>query len=107
MPVAPVSTVHSDAEIMNERLVFAGTPVPFQVFLDYLHVGQALSDFLNDSPTVSEAQTRAALEQANDIRLTRAHPYSVVPFAAPDVRVGWASRGNRTGCQPLESPSSC
>ena len=74
MPNDPVSAVHTDPEIMSERLVFVGTRVPFQVFLDYLHVGQLLSEFLDDFPTVSEAQTRAALEQANDVRLTRAHP---------------------------------
>ena len=66
--------VHSDPEIMSWRLVFTGTRVPFRTLLDYLAARQPLPEFLEDVPTVSEEQAIAALEQAKDALLARAHP---------------------------------
>ena len=68
---APV--VHSDPDVMGGTLVFVGTRVPFQTLLDYLEGGDPLSEFLEDFPTVSREQAVAALEQAKDALLARAH----------------------------------
>ena len=67
------SVVHSDPEIMGGTPVFVGTRVPFQTLLDYLEGGDPLSEFLEDFPTVSRQQAVAALEQAKDALLARAH----------------------------------
>ena len=69
--VAPA--VHSDPDIMGGTPVFVGTRVPFQTLLDYLEAGDPLSEFLEDFPTVSREQVVAALEQAKDALLARAH----------------------------------
>ena len=47
--------------------------VPFQTLLDYLEAGDPLAEFLADFPTVSRDQAIAALEQAKDALLARAH----------------------------------
>lgn len=68
---APV--VHSDPNIMGGTPVFVGTRVPFQTLLDYLQAGDPLAEFLEDFPTVSREQAVAALDQAKDALLARAH----------------------------------
>lgn len=65
--------VHSDPEIMGGTPVFFGTRVPFQTLLDYLEVGEPLSEFLEDFPTVSQKLAVAALEEAKDALFARAH----------------------------------
>ena len=65
--------IHSDPEIMGGTPVFVGTRVPFQTLLDYLEAGDPLAEFLDDFPTVSRDQAVAALEQAKDALLARAH----------------------------------
>jgi len=65
--------VHSDPEIVSGTPVFVGTRVPFQTLLDYLEAGDPLAEFLDDFPTVSRDQAVAALEQAKDALLARAH----------------------------------
>ena len=65
---------HSDPEIMSGTPVFVGTRVPVQTLLDYLEAGQALSEFLEDFPTVSKEQAVAALEQAKEALLASARP---------------------------------
>ncbi len=67
------AVVHSDPEIMGGTPVFVGTRVPFQTLLDYLEAGDPLSEFLEDFPTVSREQAVAALEEAKDALLARAH----------------------------------
>ena len=67
------AVVHSDPEIMGGTPVFVGTRVPFQTLLDYLEAGDPLSEFLEDFPSVSREQAVAALEQAKDALLARAH----------------------------------
>ena len=69
---APV--VHLNPEIMGGTPVFVGTRVPFQTLLDYLGAGDPLGDFLDDFPSVSHQQAVAALEQAKDALIARAHP---------------------------------
>ena len=73
MAKQPAPVVHSDPGIMGGTPVFVGTRVPFQTLLDYLEVGDPLSEFLEDFPTVSREQAVAALEQAKDAFLARAH----------------------------------
>jgi uncharacterized protein (DUF433 family) len=67
------AVVHSDPEIMGGTPVFVGTRVPFQTLLDYLEAGDPLAEFLEDFPSVSREQVVAALEQAKDALLARAH----------------------------------
>lgn len=55
--------IHSDPQIMGGTPVFVGTRVPLATLLDYLEAGQPLSEFLEDSPTVTREQARAAVEQ--------------------------------------------
>lgn len=73
MAKQPEAVVHSDPQIMGGTPVFVGTRVPFQTLLDYLEAGDPLSEFLEDFPTVSRDQAVAALEQAKDALLARAH----------------------------------
>lgn len=68
------AVIHSDPEILGGTPVFVGTRVPFQTLLDYLEAGDPLSEFLDDFPTVTREQAIAALEQAKDALLARAHP---------------------------------
>ena len=67
------TVVHSNPDIMGGTPVFVGTRVPLQTLLDYLEAGDPLSEFLEDFPTVSREQAVAALEQAKDALLARAH----------------------------------
>ncbi len=64
--------IHSDPEILGGTPVFIGTRVPVQTLLDYLEGGHPLADFLDDFPTVTEAQAIAALEQAKHLLVSRA-----------------------------------
>jgi len=65
--------VHSDPDVMGGAPVFVGTRVPFQTLLDYLEAGDPLGEFLEDFPSVTREQAIAALEQAKDALLARAH----------------------------------
>jgi uncharacterized protein (DUF433 family) len=51
-------------EVLGGTLVFNGTRVPFQTFIDYLKAGHTLDEFLDDFPTVSREQVLSALEMA-------------------------------------------
>jgi uncharacterized protein (DUF433 family) len=70
-PQPPV--VHSDPEIMGGTPVFVGTRVPLQTLIEYLEAGDPLGEFLEDFPSVSREQAIAALEQAKDALIDRAH----------------------------------
>jgi uncharacterized protein (DUF433 family) len=65
--------VHSDSEIMGGTPVFVGTRVPLQTLIEYLEAGDPLGEFLEDFPSVSREQAIAALEQAKDALIARAH----------------------------------
>jgi uncharacterized protein (DUF433 family) len=73
MPDRLVTVIHQDPEIMGGTPVFVGTRVPFQTLLDYLEAGDPLGEFLEDFPSVSRDQAVAALEQAKDALVARAH----------------------------------
>lgn len=66
------SVVHSDPEILSGTPVFVGTRVPFRALLDYLEAGRALTEFLDDFPTVTREQAVAALEEAGEAVLEHA-----------------------------------
>ena len=67
------TVIHSDPNIMGGTPVFVGTRVPFQTLLDYLEAGDPLADFLEDFPTVTRELAVAALQQAKEALLARAH----------------------------------
>jgi uncharacterized protein (DUF433 family) len=67
------AAIQSDPDVMGGTPVFVGTRVPFQTLLDYLEAGEPLAEFLDDFPTVSRELAVAALEQAKDALLDRAH----------------------------------
>ncbi len=60
----PTPVLNRSAEVLGGALVFAGTRVPFQTFIDYLKAGESLVDFLDDFPTVTRDQIIAVLENA-------------------------------------------
>ncbi|MYB50597.1 MAG: DUF433 domain-containing protein [Acidobacteriia bacterium] len=70
--VAPRSVVHSDPEISGGTPDFRGTRVPVQSLFDYLEGGETIEQLLDQFPSVSKGQARAALELACDSILARA-----------------------------------
>ncbi len=64
MTLKQISVLNRSAEVLGGTLVFAGTRVPFQTFIDYLKAGESLGDFLEDFPTVTRDQMIAVLENA-------------------------------------------
>jgi uncharacterized protein (DUF433 family) len=58
------AVVTRSAEVMGGALVFAGTRVPFQTFIEYLEGGDSLDTFLDHFPTVTREQAVGALELA-------------------------------------------
>jgi uncharacterized protein (DUF433 family) len=63
-------------EVLGGTLVFIGTRVPFQTFIDYLKAGHTLDEFLDDFPTVTREQVLIALEMAQEalVRESNASP---------------------------------
>jgi uncharacterized protein (DUF433 family) len=59
-----MSIISSDPNILSGEPVFRGTRVPFKSLTDYLEHGKTLSEFLEDFPSVSQAQAIAAIEEA-------------------------------------------
>ena len=66
------TVVHSDPKISGGTPVFRGTRVPVQSLFDYLEGGETLDQFLDQFPSVSKEQARAALDLARDFIVTRA-----------------------------------
>ncbi|MDZ4803233.1 MAG: DUF433 domain-containing protein [Candidatus Eisenbacteria bacterium] len=66
--------IHGDPEILGGIPVFVGTRVPARTLFDYLEGGDSLDEFLRQFPSVTRAQTIAALELAKDSVLTIARP---------------------------------
>ena len=54
-----------DRDVLGGTRVFAGTRVPVDTLLEYLAAGQSLNDFLDDFPTVPQAQALAMLDEMN------------------------------------------
>jgi uncharacterized protein (DUF433 family) len=66
------SVVHGDPEILGGTPVFVGTGS--KNLLDYLAADDSLEKFLDHFPSVSRQQAAAALEVAEDLLTSRAHP---------------------------------
>jgi uncharacterized protein (DUF433 family) len=64
--------VHSDPEIMSGIPVFVGTRVPVRTLFDCLAVGEPLSEFLENFPSVKRSQALAALEFSRDALIANA-----------------------------------
>ena len=62
--VNKTSIISASPDIMGGTLVFTGTRVPVQTFLDYLKGGESIDDFLDGFPTVNREQVIALLEEA-------------------------------------------
>lgn len=58
--------IHSDPQILGGTPVFVGTRVPAQSLFDYLEGGETLDEFLRQFPSVTRAQSVAALDLARD-----------------------------------------
>lgn len=56
--------INIDPEIMSGTPVFKGTRVPVQNLFDYIEGGEALSEFLDDFPSVSKEAAIAVLKMA-------------------------------------------
>jgi len=56
----------TDPQIQGGTPVFRGTRVPVRNLLDHLAGGGTLPEFLDDYPSVSREQARAALELAKE-----------------------------------------
>jgi uncharacterized protein (DUF433 family) len=59
-PLRPV--VESNPAVLGGTVVFRGTRVPFDTFIEYLEGGESIDTFLDDFPSVERAQAMAALE---------------------------------------------
>jgi len=59
-----VKEIIIDPEILGGTPVFRGTRVPVKTLFDYLRGNETLAGFLDDFPTVNEAQAQAVLEAA-------------------------------------------
>ena len=66
-----MSIIVKNPEILGGTTVFRGTRVPAQTLFDYLEGGETLEDFLEGFPTVSRELAVAALEEAEQLLLTR------------------------------------
>lgn len=60
------SVIAIDPEIMSGAPCFTGTRVTVQTLFDYLDGGHPLADFLDDFPTVTEAQAHQLLAEAKE-----------------------------------------
>jgi uncharacterized protein (DUF433 family) len=61
----------ADPEVMNGTPCFCGTRVPFRNLMDYLEGGHALSEFLDQFPSVTREMAVQALEEAKESLLAR------------------------------------
>lgn len=65
------SVIHSDPDILSGTPVFVGTRVPVKNLLDYLAVGDPLSEFLDHFPSVEREQAIAVLQLAKEMLTTQ------------------------------------
>ena len=68
------NVVVKDPEVLSGAPVFRGTRVLVSSLWDYLETGQNVEAFLDDFPTVSQAQALAVLEEAKALVETHARP---------------------------------
>ncbi len=63
--IADIITISS--EVQSGTPVFAGTRVPIKNLFDYLRGGDSIEEFLNDFPSVKEAQVDRLLELVENL----------------------------------------
>lgn len=63
-PVSTQSIVSIDPEVMSGAPVFRGTRVPIKTLFEYLAAGDALEEFYEDFPGVTESMVCEALDEA-------------------------------------------
>ena len=68
----PSPLVSSPIKVMSGAVVFTGTRVLVQTFMDYLEEGDSLDEFLEDFPSVSREHAVAVLELAKESLIQRA-----------------------------------
>jgi uncharacterized protein (DUF433 family) len=64
-----MSDVTIDPEILSGTPVFTGTRVPIKNLFDYLEEGESLAAFLDDFPSVSQAQAVRVMQAAQKLLL--------------------------------------
>lgn len=62
--VKAVQVTSQNPDVMSGALVFAGTRVPVETFIDYLKAGESIDRFLEGFPTVTREQAEAFLQEA-------------------------------------------
>ena len=72
MSTVPEPLITRSPDRLGGTPVFAGTRVPAQTLIDYLEAGDALTDFLEDFPSVSREHAIAVLELAKTALLAQA-----------------------------------
>jgi uncharacterized protein (DUF433 family) len=60
------SPVHSNSAVLGGTLVFRGTRVPAQTFLDYQNDGFSLDEFLEFFPSVKREDAQLFLQMTKD-----------------------------------------
>lgn len=58
--------IHSDPEILSGMPVFIGTRVPVKNLFDYLEAGDSIDGFIDDFPSVSQAQVLELLKELKE-----------------------------------------
>jgi uncharacterized protein (DUF433 family) len=64
--------IHGDPEVLGGTPVFVGTRVPVRTLFDYPIGGHAMSEFLDDFPSVTREHAAAVLQLAADLLIERA-----------------------------------
>jgi uncharacterized protein (DUF433 family) len=86
------SVVSRDPEVHSGALVFAGTRVPVETFVDYLKAGHSVDEFVADFPTVERWQVEAYLDLSPE-----ALDYLRTHVRSRNRRVENRERGQRRG----------
>lgn len=71
---AATELISCDPDILGGTPVFKGTRVPVETLFDYLSEGDPLQVFLDDFPTVTQAQAVAVLAASIEALIAQALP---------------------------------
>lgn len=62
--------INVDKDILGGTPVFLGTRVPVKNLFDYLEEGEAITEFLNDFPTVKKDQVNGVLRISHQLLMS-------------------------------------